>query len=119
MISNLELIDNPKVRELGFKLMDLPYVVDIRFFPTLRDDLKELAGEDVVTYTAVTFKDNQFRRAFVIVAEEVYSDDTQHQMVIDQMRAKIDLILTPNRPEAFQNLVHAVIVPESTTPTEE
>jgi hypothetical protein len=119
MISNLALIDNPKVRELGFKLMELTHVVDIRFFPTLRDDLKELAGANVVTYTAVTFKDNQFRRAFIIVPEEVYSDDTQHQTVIDQMQDKIDLMLTPNRPETFQNLVHAVIVPETTTPTEE
>ena len=118
MISNLALIDNPKVRELAWKMKDLPFVVDIRFFPTLRDELKELAGENVVTYTAVTLKNNKFRRAFVITPEEVYSDDTKHQMVIDQMAAKIDAMLIPDAPETYQTLIQAIVIPEP-TPTEE
>lgn len=119
MISNLALIDNPKVRELGFKLMELPYVVDIRFFPTLRDDLKEIAGENVVTYTAVTFKDNKFHRMFVIAPEQMYMDDANHQLVIDQMATKINNILEQQNPDPLENLVKAVLLPDPITPTEE
>ena len=114
MISNLALIDNPKVRELGFKLMELSNVVDIRFFPTLRDDLKQLAGENVVTYTAVILKDNKFERVFVITPEEMYMNDDNHQMVIDQMISKINDAMTNTRG----NLINAIVIPES-TPTGE
>jgi hypothetical protein len=114
MISNLAIIDNPKVRELGFKLMELPHVVDIRFFPTLRDDLKQLAGENVVTYTAVILKNDKFHRVFVITPEEMYMNDDKHQMVIDQMIIKISDAMK----NTTGNLIDAIVIPES-TPTEE
>lgn len=124
MLSNLALIDNPKVRELALKMKDLPYVVDIRFFPTLRDDLKELAGVNVVTYTAVTFKDNKWRRAFVIVPEEIWSNDELHQGVVDRMAANIETFISQDQPEILQQIIPAVITPEqqtteTPTPTEE
>jgi hypothetical protein len=110
MISNLAIIDNPKVRELGFKLMELPHVVDIRFFPTLRDDLKQLAGENVVTYTAVILKNDKFQRVFVITPEEMYTNDDMHQMVIDQMISKISDAMK----NTTGNLIDAIVIPEST-----
>jgi hypothetical protein len=114
MISNLSVIDNPKVRELGFKLMELPNVVDIRFFPTLREDLKQITGDNGVTYTAVILKNNNLRRAIVITPEEMYMNDENHQLVIDQMTIKISDIMN----NVDRTLVKSIITPES-TPTEE
>lgn len=114
MISNLSVIDNPKVRELGFKLMELPNVVDIRFFPTLREDLKQITGDNAVTYTAVVLKNNNLRRAVVITPEEMYMNDDMHQMVIDQMISKISDAMK----NTTGNLIGAIVIPES-TPTEE
>ena len=114
MISNLSVIDNPKVRELGFKLMELPNVVDIRFFPTLREDLKQITGDNGVTYTAVILKNNNLRRAIVITPEEMYMNDENHQLVIDQMTIKISDIMN----NIDRTLVKSIITPES-TPTEE
>jgi hypothetical protein len=111
MLSNLDLIDNPKVRELAWKMKDLPHVVDIRFFPTLRDDLKELTGETGVIYTAIAFKDNKWRRAFVIASEEYWSDDTKHQIVVDRMIAKLDEMIAAEVSAAIPLTDSAVIVP--------
>jgi hypothetical protein len=113
MISNLSVIDNPKVRELGFKLMELPNVVDIRFFPTLREDLKQITGDNAVTYTAVVLKNNNLRRAVVITPEEMYMNDENHQLVIDQMASKISDIMNN-----IDRTLKSIITPES-TPTEE
>jgi hypothetical protein len=113
MISNLSVIDNPKVRELGFKLMELPNVVDIRFFPTLREDLKQITGDNAVTYTAVVLKNNNLRRAVVITPEEMYMNDENHQLVIDQMAIKISDIMNN-----IDRTLKSIITPES-TPTEE
>ena len=109
MLSNLALIDNPKVRELAWKLKDLPYVVDIRFFPTLRDDLKELTGETGIIYTAITFKDNKWRRAFVIAPEEYWSDETKHQIVVDNMTTKLNEMLAAEASIAIPLTDSAII----------
>ena len=100
MMSNLELIDNPTVRALGAELMKLPYVIDVRFFPTLRDELKELAGNNAITFTAITKKgDGELRRHFVIVPEEVYLDSEKHHLIIEQMTAKINAFYEEGRSQ--------------------
>lgn len=118
MISNLALIDNPMVRKLGTRMMDLPHVVDIRFFPTLKTELKELAGEDVVSFQAVTLIGTEWRHVFIIVPKDIYSDEKMHNTAVQTMANKIaqcwneepmKIIEEPPIPE--------VIVPEP-VPTE-
>lgn len=112
MISNLALIDNPKVRELAFKIAEIEHVVDVRFFPTLRDELKELAGANSVTFTAITNKQQDLRRHFVITPEQLYNNDESHQLVVDQMAAKINAFYNEGNPEILAPIVDAVIIPE-------
>lgn len=119
MISNLALIDNPNARALGFKMMELPYVVDIRFFPTLKGEVKDIAGDNALNFTAVTFHEGEWRRVLIIAPEAMYNDETQHQILIDRMAEKIKLVCE-DKAEDQISLIPSIIIPEAPveTPTE-
>jgi hypothetical protein len=121
MISNLALIDNQNARALGFKMMELPYVVDIRFFPTLKGEVKDIAGENALNFTAVTFHEDEWRRVLIIAPEAMYNDETQHQILVDRMAEKIKLVCE-DKAEDQISLIPSIIIPETpiepTTPTE-
>ena len=91
MMSNLPLIDNPIVRSLGAKLMKLPYVIDVRFFPVIADEpITKLAGEDALFFVALISKDNSLIKVFVTVPSTIYLDEENHYVIVDRMAKNIE-----------------------------
>lgn len=112
MISNLALIDNPLVRELATQMMTLPHVVDVRFFPTLKTELVELGGEDLLTIQAITLVGTEYRHPAIIVPKDIYSDKSKHSMVVQTMANKIAQAWNEAPIKVSEITIAEVIIPE-------
>lgn len=91
MISDLALLDNPKVRVLAQAIYDqIEDVIEVRFHPVLRHDMKRIAGEKSLVYSAIIEEANgKFTKFYVTVPMSVWDSEDSHQLIVDQMAGKI------------------------------
>lgn len=114
MMSNLALIDNPTVRALGAELMELPHVIEVRFFPVIAGELKELAGEDALLFVTLIRKDDLIRKVFLTVSSDLYLNEENHSVVINRMAEKIEAAILGDQTTPAAIPVPPVIIPEIT-----
>lgn len=121
MMSNLPLIDNLKVRALGQKLMQLPYVVEVRFFPVIAGEMKDVAGADALLFVTLIRKDDLLRKVFVTVPAALYDDEEKHQITVDRMAEKIEVAISgvEETPPAPAEVIPPTIIPEEVPDTTE
>jgi hypothetical protein len=114
MMSNLALIDNQTVRALGAELMKLPYVIEVRFFPVIAGELKELAGEDALLFVTLIRKDDLVRKVFLTVSSDLYLNGENHSVVIARMEQKIQDAISGDQITPAAIPVPPVIIPQIT-----
>ena len=100
MISNLELVDNPKVRAIAKAIYDLGTVADVRFWPALADNVKKDIGENGVIFMVILCKDGEWRRAHISVTEEMYNDESHHEAIVNLAKERISELLAGENPNS-------------------